>query len=397
MGGAAPADRVRVGGASGSGSWSPWRRALLGVTATLLPVGYVLAAGVPLALAWLAECVARRRSPWERTPLDALLVAWVSWVSLSALTSPHRDLALGNTLLLVLGALCGLAPLACTLRERPEFRRWLYAAWVAGGAFAGAWTLARFLAGLPRGELPQLGYNAVGTMLAAASVLGLGLVGAGDHRVSAFGAAAQLPVLAGLLATLSRGAWIGWGVGVLCLVPWLGVRTRSAVFAAVAVLMLSLAAHPGLRDRARSTMQPERNQDRLLLWRASVRMVADHPWLGVGFGAFAREYPDYRLPQDPNVAPPFAHNILLSLAVETGLPGAAVFAGLLAYALWVGARSATRAPPRHGFLQGVGLAALVAVMAHQMVDGTLQSFHLGFAFWFLLACILPERGTEGKP
>lgn len=396
MGGAVPADRLRRLGAQGAVRWDRLRAGLLCATAALLPAGYVLAAGVPLLLVWFAECAALRRPPWERTPVDGILALWVGWVVLSALASPHRDLALGNALLLALGATAGLAPLTGTLRDQEGFRRPLYWAWAAGGALGGLWVVLRVVQGAPRGDLPQLGWNAAGTVLAAASLLGLALAGSGGRRALLLGAAAQALALAGLVGTLSRGAWLGWAAGVLCLAPWLGARARYTVFGAAAAVTLAVAGHPGLRDRALSALEPERNQDRLMLWRASVRMLADHPWFGVGFGAFVREYPKYRVPEDPNVAPPFAHNLPLSLAVETGLPGVALFAALVVRVVQLGLAHATRAPPREALLQGAGLASLAAVMVHQLVDGTLQSFHLGFAFWFLVACVLPGLREEGR-
>jgi hypothetical protein len=49
-------------------------------------------------------------------------------------------------------------------------------------------------------------------------------------------------------------------------------------------------------------------------------------------------------------------------------------------------------------LRGGTAAAFAGVMAHQMVDGTLQAFHLGFAFWFLVAVMVASpTGSRRSP
>ncbi len=371
---------------------------LLCVTAALLPPGYVLAGAGPLFLVWVWEAARDRRWPWEPSAADFPLSVWLAVVVVSSALSPHRDLALPNTVLLALGPVAGLAPALRSLRERPFLLRSLFAAWAGGGAVAGAWVLWRYLqTGAGRGDLPQLGWNAAGTVLASASLLALGLGLAGGFRQRTAAWLVQVPILGGLLATLSRGAWMGWLAGLVCFTVLAASRGRSW---RVGVLALAAAAavtagYPAARARALSALDPQRNLDRILLWKAALRMVADHPWTGVGFGAFVREYPNYRLPGDPNTTPPFAHNLPLSLAAETGLVGLLAFLVFLGTVLWVGLRASVRAPPPVRGLATGAFSALVAVLAQQLVDGTLQSFHLGFAFWILTAALLSlEEGRK---
>lgn len=409
MAGAVPQDRLGRRNYGRAVSAADVRAALVYLTAGLLPTGYVLAAGIPLLLAWVWENASARRWPWEPSPVDRPLLLWVAVVAVSSALSAHRDLALANTALLALGPVAALAPSLRTLRERPQALGTVCAAWTAGGALAGAWVVWRYLhTGAGRGDLPELGWNAAGTVLAAASLVAAGL--ALHHSASAVPGGrgrlllawtAQLPVLAGLLATLSRGAWLGWVVGVLCFTLLAGPFTRRARWGAVASLaavLLAASSVSGLRDRALSVLDPQRNQDRILLWKAALRMVADHSWAGVGFGAFVREYPNYRLPGDPNTTPPFAHNLPLSLAAETGLPGLAAFLVFLGAVVRAASRAAFRGPARDRALRAGVAAALAAVLVQQLVDGTLQSFHLGFAFWILAAALLsPRFSPSGVP
>lgn len=398
MAGAVPQDRLGRGYCGRAVTTEDVRAGLLYLTAALLPVGYVLAAGIPLLLAWVWENGSARRWPWEPSPVDRPLLLWVAVVALSSALSVHRELALPNAALLALGPVAALAPSLRTLRERRGALRTVFAAWIAGGALAGAWVVWRYLqtAGAGRGDLPELGWNAAGTVLAATSLVALGLALTTRSRTRVLLWAAQLPVLAGLLATLSRGAWLGWAAGVLCFALLAGPVTRRVRWGAVAVLsgvLLAASSVPGLRHRALSALDLRRNQDRILLWKAALRMAADHPWAGVGFGAFVREYPNYRLPGDPNTTPPFAHNLPLSLAAETGLPGLAAFLVFLGAVVRAGYRTTVRSPDPDRTVNAGAAAALAAVLVQQLVDGTLQSFHLGFAFWILAAALLAPRSS----
>lgn len=397
MAGAVPHDRVA--GRVRLPKAAQVRAGLVCATAALLAPGYVLAAAVPLFVVWVLENASARRWPWEPSPVDWALFLWVAAVALSSALSPHRELAVPNAVLLALGPVVGMAPVLRSLRERPTLLLLLCAFWVAGAVVAGGWVVWRYLHAGPggRGDLPQLGWNAAGTVLAAASLLAAGLA---SHK--SWGRAAwlaQVPVLAGLLATLSRGAWMGWLVGVVCLTVLVGPHGRRLHLGLAGLVLTVVAAtvtYPAAWARFLSSLDPQRNLDRLLLWRAALRMVADHPWTGVGFGAFVREYPSYRLEGDPNTAPPFAHNLPLSLAAETGLVGLAAFLVFLAAVIRAGLRAVLRAPPAGRPARAAVLSALAAVLAQQLVDGTLQSFHLGFAFWFLSAALVAAADTPGS-
>ena len=63
---------------------------------------------------------------------------------------------------------------------------------------------------------------------------------------------------------------------------------------------------------------------RIEYWRASVSMMADHPWLGCGPGNFKQYYTQYKLPEaSEEVADP--HNFLLEVGATAGLPALVVF------------------------------------------------------------------------
>ena len=60
-------------------------------------------------------------------------------------------------------------------------------------------------------------------------------------------------------------------------------------------------------------------------YKATLRMIADHPWFGTGLGTFAEAFPAYRSADTSMWGTwDMAHNTLLEIATEMGLPIAAL-------------------------------------------------------------------------
>jgi hypothetical protein len=70
--------------------------------------------------------------------------------------------------------------------------------------------------------------------------------------------------------------------------------------------------HSGIN--ARFDMLGLGDEGRIATWRATLRMIADHPWFGTGQGTFSWAYPAYRQP-DISMWGTWdrAHNTLLRL------------------------------------------------------------------------------------
>jgi O-antigen ligase len=70
---------------------------------------------------------------------------------------------------------------------------------------------------------------------------------------------------------------------------------------------------------------------RMAAYQSTLRMIADHPWLGTGLGTFAWRFPAYRSPDITfNWVWDRAHSTVLELAAELGIPLA-----LLILAAWI--------------------------------------------------------------
>lgn len=201
---------------------------------------------------------------------------------------------------------------------------------------------------------PYAGYIGMTLALAAGMFLGLmGWEGRGGRKplVVLLSLCALAPLAAALLASWSRGAWIGFAAAVGAMAFAWPRRTRWGVLA-VAVLaggaltlylagLVPQAVLTRLTDFAEGVrLQDVRgvgiNDDnyavieRLAHWQAALEMWRYRFWTGVGLGGYEPAYPRFALINWP-IALGHAHNIYLNLLAETGT------LGLLAYLAFWGA------------------------------------------------------------
>lgn len=235
-------------------------------------------------------------------------------------------------------------------------------------------------------------------------------------------AAATLLIGAGLVASWSRGAWLGAVAALLTVLAFWNRTTLTALVAAtgaggVAGLLGALnpawipaaltsrlgdlPAYLGLVDILRQEVNDDNFAviERVAHWVAALRMWAQAPWLGVGPGNYAWVYPQVALPRWPDPLG-HAHNIYLNLLAETGLIGLIthllVWAALLFWLIQVILRMPGASRSR---ALGVGVLGMVAHLAvHSVFDNLyVQGMYLVLAFWFALvaaAITAPSQSAE---
>ncbi len=115
------------------------------------------------------------------------------------------------------------------------------------------------------------------------------------------------------------------------------VRRRDAFIGlgGLALLVVLVAGvSNGVRRRFSAIMDRESNGDRAVIWHVAGRAVRAHPFAGVGLGQYRASKV---LPIEPETPPNIlehpgkAHNQFFSFAAEIGIPGALLFAWLLAW------------------------------------------------------------------
>ncbi|MCA9973958.1 MAG: O-antigen ligase family protein, partial [Anaerolineales bacterium] len=197
----------------------------------------------------------------------------------------------------------------------------------------------------------------------------------------------------GLLASWSRGAWLGFAAGLVVLLFFLPRRRRHGLTlllagggAALALLGAGVLLNRlpvGVVERAASSFSDDlqfgdvRGVDitdanyavleRLAHWQAAVGMAEAHPWLGVGFGNYEPAYAQYRLINWPD-ALGHAHNYYLNLLAEVGVLGLAAYGVWWTAVFWQAIRLLPRLDwRRRGVALGL-LAVWTALAVHHLVD-----------------------------
>ncbi len=378
------------------------RRATLLATALLFSAGYTAIGLVLLLLVVIAEGMATRQPPWQRSEGDIYFVSFIAVFLVSGWVSPYRSIAVGSAGLAALTIFVAFGPLYRQLRADRGFLQPFLWAWVLGGILAAAWAFALHrLTGRPA-FTPELNQNSLGTALLIPLLLGLGLSLRSQTTWGYLLAAGCEVLILGLTLTTSRGAWLGAVVGILGLL-WL-TRLRLSwrerlVLVSVGILAVILIgverANPALAHRV-STLVGQ-YQGRIALGKSARAIFLDHPLVGTGLNTFSIVHNQYKFPGDIDVVPPSAHNIFLNMAAEGGILGFTVFTALVVWAGIAGWRwykaSATRSET---MLSAIVLATFLGTLVHQLFDSTMISVHISSGVWFLMAIMAAFHG-DGQP
>ncbi|MCU0481821.1 MAG: O-antigen ligase family protein, partial [Anaerolineae bacterium] len=192
-----------------------------------------------------------------------------------------------------------------------------------------------------------------------------------------------------VIASWSRGAWLGLGVAILALVVafprklWQGIGLFAVVVVIGGVLWMSGRLPSSLTDRIGSATQelfvlsdvrgvdinPENYAviERLAHWQAALNMGRSHAWLGVGFGNYDATYETYRL-INWKFSLGHAHNYYLNVLAETGIIGLVAYIGLFVSLLMLTWQTRNH-PDSLARLTAVGLlGSWVYLATHSMTD-----------------------------
>jgi O-antigen ligase len=204
----------------------------------------------------------------------------------------------------------------------------------------------------------------------------------------AFAVLSLAAMLAAVVMSWSRGAWLGVAAGLIVTVI---VQSRRAfvlslgiAFVLTFVVLLSsinvipdviAARFSGIADYfgvfdVRGVKVDDANfalVERMAHWQAAWGMLHNHPGLGVGIGNYAIAYPEYALPRwdDPLG---HAHNYYLNIAAETGSTGLAAYLILWVAAFLQGWRAVRMSSGMWRSVAAGLLGMLVALSAHNLFD-----------------------------
>ncbi len=300
----------------------------------------------------------------------------------------------GLALVVAVAAAAGLVQVTLCPGQEPDYGwpAWLYhRCYRARGFFSIYMTLAGVLTLTLLAILPRL------------------LPGRGFRTWSAV---TWLLSLAGLIATFTRGAWLGLGAGVLSLLP-AARRGRWPVVLGLLLLVAAVLAAPyqvrvrfprleELRHRVLSMADPHEVgvTERLYLWRSGLAMWREHPWLGVGPGGVKRDYVNYALAEAIKKRTGHVHNTPLQILVERGVLGLAAWLWLFG-AFYARATGVLRRLPREAARERALVAGSLAAVTGFLVAG-LSEFNFGdsevvMVAWTIMALPFVVEASKTGP
>jgi putative inorganic carbon (hco3(-)) transporter len=210
-------------------------------------------------------------------------------------------------------------------------------------------------------------------------------------------------LVAGALATLSRGAL----VGLVALAVWAvlsgrvsmgGALTAVGSLLLVVVVAFSLWSPIINESVERKGKIAQRNTDsRLSFWEAAVKMSYDRPLVGVGPGRFGDESDVYLGDRPSTIQDPVAHSSYLEILAECGFPALLAFLAYLAGS-WGLLRRGRREARAAGDVSGSRLAtALQSAFVVAFVSGAFLSQELALPFWLIGALAAATAGAAERP
>ena len=135
------------------------------------------------------------------------------------------------------------------------------------------------------------------------------------------------------------------------------------------------------------------------IWGNTLALIEQQPWTGVGWGEFNFAWSLTPFPGRPTAFFDHTHNLPLQLAVELGLPLAALVLALLCWGLWRAARTAWAATGFLGAAQRCAVVMVLMIGLHSLLEYPLwYAYFLLPAAWawgFALAGPATAQGRSG--
>jgi putative inorganic carbon (HCO3(-)) transporter len=220
-----------------------------------------------------------------------------------------------------------------------------------------------------------------------------------DYPVArrAWFAFAALSAAAVLILTKSRGAWLAAAVALalLLVARWRPLAWLLPLLPLGLALLAWRLGPAALLDAFSRDGALSGWESRVEIWSRASYAIQDFPYTGVGANAFARAtgalYPYFLSGPDADIS--HAHNLLLQVAVDLGIPGLVAYLAIVILALW----AAHRAVRRHlragqralAALAWAGAVSLVAMLVHGLVDATTWIVGRGaFVPWAIIGTIV---------
>ncbi len=213
-----------------------------------------------------------------------------------------------------------------------------------------------------------------------------------------------------LALSYSFGA-IGFGAGIIFLVTVkIHLSNRKKLAAAIAtIVLISFGLLGALSMLSKTPKLPENTfseryahmvefaishtKGRLYVYKNTIPLILDHPYLGTGPGTFIYTFPKHR-PPDMSMFRNYAHNDYLEIASGMGFIGLAAYLFLI---ISIFARGFAVLKTSSGFNRALiigALASILSILVHGLFDGNLTVIPANILHFYVIVGLLISTVTN---
>lgn len=199
-------------------------------------------------------------------------------------------------------------------------------------------------------------------------------------------------LLAALVLTFTRSAWVGASAALALLLVMRDFRLVGAL--PVLVALFFALAPPQVTERFYSMfdLHDPTNRDRVAMLHEGVRMISADPLTGMGPNMVERVYVRYRDTDAVERVNPHLHNVPMQIAAERGIPALAAWLWFVGSA--IAGLAALWREGRQKSLVATGLGAIAGMLAAGMFEHNFGNSI--FLMLFLVLITLPFAATHGS-
>ncbi len=205
----------------------------------------------------------------------------------------------------------------------------------------------------------------------------------------------SLMMLASLVFTSSRGAWIGFGVA---FVVYVLLKDKRLLVPGIVAMVLVIVLVPSVGNRITYMLSPEYIESslrggRLVRWLTGLRILEFYPVFGLGLGHFggavAMNHGLTTIVDVEVVKTFYMDNYYLKTAVESGIVGLTAFIMLMYQVFINGLRvvKLTEGDDFHSLACGI-LAGLSGVIVHNWVENVFEVPLMTTVFWMFVGVLM---------
>ncbi|MDP3921344.1 MAG: O-antigen ligase family protein [Candidatus Omnitrophota bacterium] len=214
----------------------------------------------------------------------------------------------------------------------------------------------------------------------------------------------------GIMVTFSRGGYLAFALG-LYAAAWFRSKFLFIVLLGLTGLAVlnPIILPAGIRYRMMQTINKDvsyietaeelegsletSSKTRVEVWKGAVKMIAEYPMLGVGYGLFY-----YRIsPYWEQNRPIDAHNSYIIIAAEMGIPALLNFLLIVLVTIWMAYSLYARTKDPFSKAVALGyLGGLFGLLMSNMFGSRLDHLEVAGYFWILAALVQRLRIIDGR-